>query len=228
VNALPNLIGLGLYTIPQAARLAEVTPGQVRGWVHGYRESVGKPRRAPVIGHALPDAEGKTALSFRELIEMRFVRHFLRAGVSWRNIRRAMAGARRELLHEAGQQLRFATDGMTIFANTLADDGDRTALDLVANQYVMLHVLAQSIRSEFDLEVEDVIRAWHPRAPTRLVLLDPRRSFGQPLVEPGIPTRALADALRAERGDAGRVAALFDTSEDAVRQAAAFEIAVAA
>jgi hypothetical protein len=42
-----------------------------------------------VINRRLPDVEGKTALSFRELIEIRFVRHFLRAGVSWHALRRA-------------------------------------------------------------------------------------------------------------------------------------------
>jgi signal transduction histidine kinase len=228
VNDLPDLIGLGLYSVPEAARLAEVAPARVRGWVHGYREGPGKPRRAAVVGHVLPDVEGKTALSFRELIEVRFIRHFLRAGVSWRNIRQAAAQARRNLLSETGHRLRFSTDGVTIFADTLARSGDRKALDLVAHQYVMLHVLAQSIRSEFDLEAEDVIRAWHPRPEMPLVLLDPRRSFGHPIVEPGVPTQALADALRAEGGDAGRVAALFGTSEDAVRQAAAFEITLAA
>lgn len=76
-----------------------------------------------VIGHALPDAEGRTALSFRELIEVRFVRHFLRAGVSWPNIRRAAAAARRDLLSESGHRRRFSTDGMTIFADTLAGGG---------------------------------------------------------------------------------------------------------
>jgi uncharacterized protein (DUF433 family) len=228
VNAFPDLIGLGLYTVPEAARLAEVTPAQVRGWVHGYGDGTGKPRRRAVIGHALPDAEGRTALSFRELIEVRFMRHFLRAGVSWRNIRRAAADARRDLLSEAGHRQHFSTDGVTIFADSLARSGDRTALDLVAHQCVMLHVLAQSVRSEFDLEADDVIQAWHPRPETPLVLLDPRRSFGHPIVEPGVPTRTLAAALRAEGGDTGRVAALFGTSEDAVRQAAAFGMTVAA
>ena len=228
MNALPDLIGLGLYSVPETARLAEVAPARVRGWVQGYRDGTGKPRRAAVIGHALPDVDGKTALSFRELIEVRFIRHFLRAGVSWRNIRRAATEARPDLFGEVGHRLRFSTDGVTVFADTLARSGDRTALDLVARQYVMLHVLAGSIRSEFDLEAEDVIRAWHPRPATPLVLLDPRRSFGHPIVEPGLPTRALADALRAEGGDAGRVAALFGASEAAVRQAAAFEMTLAA
>jgi hypothetical protein len=189
--------------------------------------TTGRPRRAAVIGHALPDVDGKTALSFRELVEVWFIRHFLRAGVSWRNIRRAAAEARRDLLSEAGHRLRFSTDGVTIFADPLAGGGDRTALDLGANQYVILHVLAQSIRSEFDPEAADVIRGWQPAA-NAAGAAGPAPSFRHPIVEPGVPTRALADALRAEGGDAGRVAALFGVSEDAARQAAAFAMTVAA
>ena len=228
MNAVSDLIGVGLYTIPDAAHLAEVTPRQVRGWVHGYREGGGESHRTAVVGHQVPDVEGKTALSFRELIEVRFIRHFLRAGVSWRSIRHAATEARRELVEESGHRLRFSTDGVTVFADTLAAGGDRIARDLVANQYVMALVLADSIKSEFDIDGENLIRAWHPRPETPRVLLDPRRSFGRPIVEPGVPTRTLADALRAERGDAGRVAALFGVAEEAVRQAAAFEITMAA
>ncbi|MGH7121275.1 MAG: hypothetical protein ACREFP_20170, partial [Acetobacteraceae bacterium] len=104
---------------------------------------------------------------------------------------------------------------------------DQIARDLVANQYVMLRVLEQSIRSEFDLEAEEVIRAWRPRHQTPLVTLNPRRSFGQPIVEPGVPTRALADAVRAE-GNLGRVAELFGATEAAVREAVEFEMMMAA
>ncbi len=172
-----------------------------------------------MVVHRLPEIEGRTALTFRELIEIRFVQHFLRAGVSWRNIRRAAAEAQGDLLSEPGPQLRFSTDEVTIFANSLVRNGDRIVRDLVANQYVMLLVLAQSIRTEFDLEAEDVIRAWHPRREAPLALIDPRRSFGHPIVESGVPTRAPADALRAE---------LFGTSEEAFRQAGAFEMTLAA
>lgn len=228
MNASADLIGIGLYTIGDAARLAEVTPARVRGWVHGYSQGKGKPRRPSVVNHHLPDIDGKAALSFRELIEVRFVRHFLRAGVSWRVIRRAAEEARRELLGKDDARLRFSTDGVTVFADALANDGDRRARDLVANQYVLLQIMEPSIRGEFDLDAENLIRAWVPRHETPLVLLNPRRSFGRPIVEPGIPTSTLVDALAAEHGDAARVAALFETSAEAVRQAAAFEMTLAA
>lgn len=143
MNAIPDLIGLGQYTVPETARLTEVSPARVRGWVQGSGDA-GRGRRPAIVEHVLPSIDGRTALSFRELIEVRFVRHFLRAGVTWRNIRRAAAEARRDLLDDADHRLRFSTDGVTIFADVLARDGDSKARDLVANQYVMLGVLKQS------------------------------------------------------------------------------------
>jgi hypothetical protein len=228
VNANSDLVGVGLYTIGDAARLAEVTPARVRGWVQGYAQGSGKSRRPPVIDRRLPELEGKTALSFRELIEVRFVRHFLRAGVSWHVLRRAAREARQELLGNDGARLRFSTDGVTVFADALAKDGDRRARDLVANQYVLLLILEQSIQSEFDLDAHNLIRAWTPRRETPLVVINPSRSFGHPIVEPGVPTATLAGALSAEHGNTARVAAIFDTTEEAVRQAAAFEMTLAA
>ncbi|MGH7057792.1 MAG: hypothetical protein ACREFZ_07885 [Acetobacteraceae bacterium] len=229
MNTYSELLGIGLYTVGEAARLAEVSPARVRGWVRGYdKPTTHKPRPA-VVGHALPELDGKLTLTFRELIEVRFVRHFLQAGVSWRAIRRAATEARRDLLGSDARTLRFSTDGVTIFANTLAEGGDRKARDLVQNQYVLQLIIAQSIRPEFDIEASAVIRAWHPRrAAMPAVFLDPRRSFGRPLVEPGIPTRALASALAAESGDVAAVARIFDTSDEQVRAAALFEATVAA
>jgi uncharacterized protein (DUF433 family) len=228
VNANCDFVGIGLYTIGDAARLAEVTPARVHGWVQGYAQGHDKPRRPAVIDHRLPDLEGKTALSFRELIEVRFVRHFLRAGVSWRVLRRAAQGARQDLLGQDVAQLRFSTDGVTVFADALAKGGDRHARDLVANQYVLLGILRQSIRNEFNLDADNLIRSWTPRVETPLVTVNPRKSFGRPIVEPGVPTSTIAGALAAERGDTARVAAFFDTTEAAVRQAAAFELTLAA
>ncbi len=228
MDTLPDMLGLGFYSVPEAARLAELTPAQVRGWLLGDPREDGSRGGRQGIGHLLPEIQGKIVFSFRELIELRVVRHFLRAGVAWKAIRRMAPQARHGLLDETGYGLRYTADGVTTFAQRLARDGDMRATELVANQEAVLAVLKKNIRSEFDLDAGEIIRAWHPRAETPLVLLDPRRSFGHPLVEPGVPTMALTDALRAEGGDVARVAALFGASNESVRQAAAFETMLAA
>lgn len=222
MNALSPFIGVGLYTPVEAAKLAEVSVRRVRGWVQGYRRNGAD----PVIKRRLPDIEGTPALTYRDLIEVRFIQHFLKAGVSWRHIRQAAREAHGELL-EGVQHLRFRTDRSKIFADRLAANGDRAARELISGQYVLLDVLRGSFLSEFDLEGQDLLSTWRPRPQQPHVRLDPERAFGRPTVEPGIPTRILADALVAE-GDADRVARLYGTTPDLVREAAAFELTLAA
>jgi len=61
-----------------------------------------------------------------------------------------------------------------------------------------------------------------------LVVLDPRRQFGQPIIENGgAQTSAIADAVKAE-GSIEAVASWFEIDPDAVRQAVEFEIRLAA
>ncbi len=54
-----NLVGIGLYTIPEAARLTKVPNRNVRRWLRGYSTQFqGAPRRVP------PVLDGQAALDF--------------------------------------------------------------------------------------------------------------------------------------------------------------------
>lgn len=54
------------------------------------------------------------------------------------------------------------------------------------------------------------------------------RAFGQPIAaDYGVPTRVLAEAVKAE-GSEKRVSALFEVSSEAVRDAVSFEEALLA
>jgi len=50
---------LGIYSVPDAARLTRVPPRQIRGWLQGYAQRKGKAQAAPVLRkqHALRDGE---------------------------------------------------------------------------------------------------------------------------------------------------------------------------
>jgi uncharacterized protein (DUF433 family) len=64
---------------------------------------------------------------------------------------------------------------------------------------------------------------WWPMGHKRLVVIDPARAFGAPIVaKGGVPTRVLYFSARAERSQKA-AAAIYDVPLRAVRDAVAFE-----
>jgi uncharacterized protein (DUF433 family) len=75
--------------------------------------------------------------------------------------------------------------------------------------------------NNLDLE-GDIVARWRPYKGKRSIVVDPARSFGQPVAtDSGVPTVALADAFHAE-GSAAVVAALYEVDESVVRDAVRF------
>ena len=227
--ATPNLVGVGLYTVPEAARLTRVAPAKIRGWINGYGGRA-KDDRAPIIHRQIPMIGGKPALGFLDLIEVRFVSWLVGKGVSWRTIRVAADRARAELHHEHPFALaRFHTDGKAIFLETQEATGDRSLLDLVKNNFAMYEVLEQSFRDGIEfVGANGEASSWHPPEGEGEIILDPGRSFGRPIDDgSGVPTATLADAYQAE-GSYERVASWFEVPPEAVRRAVAYEMKLAA
>jgi hypothetical protein len=74
----------GLYTVSSAARILAAKPEKVRSWVEGY----GNSDAAPILIKHAPQIGGRTVLSFLDLIEAAFVRHFCAIGYSKQTIRK--------------------------------------------------------------------------------------------------------------------------------------------
>lgn len=227
-TTLHHAIGLGLYTVPQAARLTRIAPKRIHGWIGGYGgRSVGK--RRPIILRQIPVVAGQPQLGFLDLIEVRFVNWLIGVGVSWKTIRTAADRGRMALDHDHPFALaRFLTDGKAIFLETQQETGDSKLLDLIKNNFAMYEVLEQSFRRGIAFTAEGVASKWHPDEGGGRVVLDPQRSFGQPIdQDSGVPTSVLMDAYRAE-GSFDRVASWFEVSVEAVRQAVTYEMKLAA
>jgi len=74
----------------------------------------------------------------------------------------------------------------------------------------------------------DRVERWWPLGKSRKVVVDPQRSFGQPIVsDEGVLTAVLARAHAAEKSYRA-VAQWFDVSERSLRDAVAFEATMAA
>lgn len=224
-----QIVGLGLYTIPEAARLTKVPARKVRGWVNGYsqRASAGG-RSAPIIHRQIPTIDGKTALGFLDLLEVRFVNWLSEYGVSWNTIRVAAERARQALGHDHPFALaRFHTDGKGIFLETQEETGDRKLLDLARNNFAMYEIVEASFREGVEFR-DGVASLWHPSKTLHQIVLDPTRAFGRPIDrDSGVPTATLADAYQAE-GDFNTVARWYEVTPETVRAAVEFEFGLAA
>lgn len=218
-------IGVGYYSAPEAARLLKVPSQRIRRWLAGYNYNQrGKTQHSnPLWIPDLPANENKIELSFRDLIELRFVDGFVKAGLGLKTIRGCLEYAR-DLVGDQRpfSTRRFQTDGKTIFLDSVrGDNGESELLDLKKRQYAIKQVIERTFK---DMDVEaDAVTRWRPFKGKESIVIDPRRAFGQPIAsEYGVPTIALADAVKAERS-LDRVSRLYEVPLSVVRDSVNFE-----
>lgn len=223
-----DAIGVGSYTAPEAARLLRTTPLNVNRWLRGYTYTrSGEARRMPPLWTTQHVAiEDHLELGFRDLIELRFVKAFLDAGVGLLAIRNCLEYARECAKDDRPfSTRRFQTDGKTIFLESIDRGGDVLGepklLDLKKKQYAFKQVIERTFK---DLDIEDdAVARWRPFHGKKSIVIDPGRAFGQPIASDfGVPTVALAEAVEAE-GSAEDVARIFDVPVAVVRDAVQFE-----
>lgn len=225
-----SLVGTGIYSVAEASKLTDVSPGRIRRWLRGYRFRVrDSVRESPrVFEGQLPEIDGELALSFLDLQEIRIVDAFLSAGVTWKSIRKASSNAAKQFATSHPFCLkRFQTDGRGVFAELGGEKGaERALIDLTENQFAFKRIVTPYLR---DVEyAESEIVRWWPLGVRRDVVVDPTRSFGQPIIsEAGVPTAILALTMKRE-GSVARVAKWFDVSPRAVKSAIEFEERIAA
>lgn len=224
----PALLNTGLYTVPEAARLTRVSIGKIRRWLKGYDFKSGEcVRHSDAVWQGeLKPIESKLALSFRDLLELRFVDAFIRAGVSWRTMRRAHTKAQAQLksTHPFCSN-RIFTDGRRILLRQGEEDSDQVLIDLVNNQAEFARIV-EPFRKELEFSGSDVI--WWPLGKEYQIIIDPKRNFGQPsAARSGVPTRVLARSAKTN-GSVEAVSHWFEVSEGEVRDAVEFERRLAA
>jgi uncharacterized protein (DUF433 family) len=224
----PNLLNTGLYTVPEASRLTRISTGKIRRWIKGYDfRTSGSIRHSDAVWQGeIEPINNKISLSFRDLLELRFVDAFIRAGVSWRTMRRAHSKAQDELqtTHPFCSN-RIFTYGRRILLRQGEEDSDQALIDLVNDQAEFARIV-EPFRKELEFSGNDII--WWPLGRERQIVLDPRRNFGQPsAARSGVPTRVLARSVKTNRS-VEAVSHWFEVSEGEVRDAVEFETRLAA
>ena len=231
MNHQYQFLGQGIYTVSEAAVLSGIAASKISRWVRGYGSSHNRDanRMPAVFDREYPEIDGKTALSFLDLIEVRFVDWFRHHGVSWKSIR--IAAERASYMLDTGHPFakrQFFTDGKTILARISMDTGDTDLIDLVKQQYEMDRLVSPVLYGNLDFDTSGFAERWWPRGRDGGIVIDPTLSFGQPVVEKfGVPTKILADAFQTVKSER-EVADWYEVDVNSVKSALEFEQALLA
>jgi uncharacterized protein (DUF433 family) len=232
-------LGHGVYATAEALQLVNfqrladethkrnVSMQTITRWLCGYDYEIeGETRHLNPLwrpDYAEANADKLIELSFRDLIELRFVKTFRDQGLSLQTIRICFERAVDAVQDERPfSTRRFRTDGKTIFLEITSDVKEGELIDLKRRQTAFHRIVAPSLRDlEFDAEV---VARWFPLgASRRSIVIDPARAFGRPIVAAGgVPTEIIAQAIEVE-GSPERVAALYEVPLPAVRDALEFQ-----
>jgi uncharacterized protein (DUF433 family) len=200
------------YTVGEAAHYLGVPKSTMRSWFAGQRgfRAVIKPAEAKGLG-----------LSFSNLVEA-YVLTAIRRGLDFL-VRKL--GVKRPLLEQ-----QFATNGVYLFVERL-----NTIINISRDGQVEMADLIRAYLERIDRDAKGVpiklypfMRTQAPREQPRSVVIDPRVSFGRPVIAgTGIPTAVLAEQFKA--GDTVPVLAKeYGADKEAVWDAIRCELALEA
>ena len=122
-----SALGLGAYTVPEAAHLLKIPTVNIRRWISGYNYyHHGKSKQMPPLWVSQIPAYGNhIELGFRDLIELKFVHEFLKSGIPLQVIRSCLTDAKKIINDDRPFSTRqFKTDGKTIFIEGIRESGE--------------------------------------------------------------------------------------------------------
>jgi hypothetical protein len=213
-------IGVGLYSLAEAARLIGAPLNTVRRWANPH-EGLVPPYFEPA----------EQTVTFVELMELQFIKMFRSEGVSLQTIRRASEVAAKKFGAEYPFSVkRFDTDGRTVFATLVDEHRDEAIVeDLRKGQLVFEEILRPFFKKLEYRGTHEVARFW-PLDPSGRIVLDPLRKFGKSIdAETGVATQAIYAAVTAGEGQhPTAVAKWLGIPVAAVKAAVSFEESLAA
>ncbi len=216
-----NILGRGVYSLSEAARLTRLRPARVRDW---FRPVEGDRPGGPVFLSDYSAVGDDCAISFLDLIEVYIAGRLREAtpAVSLQHIR----AVHRKMSLETGANHPFCTreiyhSGGKIFARRLDGNAPDSVIEPLTNQAYINAVLVPFLQNiEYD-HVSKLAKLWHI---AEGVVIDPGRCFGKPIVNAaGIATRVLAAAYEANGRDTIRVADWYEIDPSDVEAAVSFE-----
>ena len=218
-----KLVGVGIYSPAEAERLIGVPRGKIARWLRGHDVNGRHYERLWVPQIDLGD--GHIYLGFHDLMEVRVADAFISRGLSAQAVRRAIELAREMVSTPRPLSThRFRTDGRSVFLQMAQEDGPGDLIDLFKRQYAFREIVDPSL-SNVEFDPEGLPARWWPNGKASGIVVDPTRSFGQPIdATTAVPAAALAAAAQAE-GSVEAAARAWEVPVNTVRRAVNFTTA---
>lgn len=194
-----DYIGKGIYSIPDVHRITGLPNRVIYRWVRGYDYTYnGETQHANKLWETDFDLiDNQISLSFKDLIEIKFVNAFKKYGLGINTIRNSLLIAQERFgTNHPFSTMNFLTDGRKIFLAVEGERGEKILEEISKRQIVFNQIVSPFLKQ---LEFEnDILLRWWPLTKSKSVVLDPNRNFGQPIVKnEGILTEILSNAVHA-------------------------------
>lgn len=170
-----------LYTISEAARLAQVHPMTVRRWLYG--EQTPGVQMQPVFAGPSKTSERPVEVSFLQLAEIVIVSQFRRKYIPLQRIRKAHQFARNTWqLEYPFARLSLRTDGARVLRQFEEAEPGAPLLVLAPEsaQWTLPQYVSEAIQA-FDFQ-DDLASRWFPVGRSVPIVIDPQFSAGLPTI----------------------------------------------
>lgn len=229
---ISNLIGIGLYSVPEASKITGVPSQTISRWIKGYKYKDikgNKKSTAPVWQSELAEFTEQTTLSFKDLVEVRCIKKFREHNITLPSIRKAYEYVSEELnTYYPFANKVFYTDGKKILVGIESKETptNKKLINPITKQWNAHEIVSQSFIDSFHYDENNEVDRWHWLNDT--VVIDPQRSFGRPILnKEGIPTDILYKSFQVEK-DKKYVANIYDIPVSSLNKAIEFEEMLAA
>jgi len=190
-----------LYTAAEAARFLGVPSSTFSTWAKGYiRRPSGRAEVAGVpILTSVPGERGFPTVPFVGLAEGIVLAAFRKAGVSLQHIRRAVTVLEREIgVDHALASRRLYTDGAVILFDYAESEHDDELTVVVTQQRVFSPIVEEYLQRIEHGRDGWAVRVASPVTARPIILVDPRRAFGQPIfVHGAAPVDSIVGRVKA-------------------------------
>jgi uncharacterized protein (DUF433 family) len=214
-----GILGHGVYSLPEAARLTGLNRQRVREWFQGRPN---EEARKPVFRGDYQSIGGDRAISFYDLIELFVAGQLREHGVSLQSLRKVHKQLQKDLkTRHPFCRREILTKQGKVFTLGLDVDGKKEIVEVLARQRVFPEILLPFLQKVDYDEATEMAKRW---CIANMVVIDPQINFGKPIVEEiGISTAILAGAYEANCQDAESVASWYRIHSKHVLAAVEFE-----